>query len=441
MRHGCRPSSLGGWLRCGRQVAIQETAQLEELADAGSTQQGPLEQGARSKRRLLHPALELEHHAEDRLQTVAPHGAGQLDGAFAALGRRHHTDSILPQQGDVQEVAQGIHGLLDEIAFGSAALQEGFHGLQDGARMIRYDGLEKVQPAFRTREPGHHLEVIQGDMLAGGGEDLIEHGFRIAHAAATAMGDGAQHLGIDRHALRIADALQLGLDILLSDPAELEDLTARDDRIRDLVRIGGREQEHRMGGRFLEGLQKGIERLPREALHLVDDVDLAPITNRVGLHRIADAADVIYAVVGGPVDLHHIDIPATLDLKAPIALQAGLHCGALHAIHRLGDDPRGGGLADAARADQQVGLTDALALDRLTQGADDVVLPDDLGEATRAIFARENAVGRGFFAHLSILAETLGGLSLAKRALRPEGREMQNRNRRPGPPRHPKTTA
>ena len=43
----------------------------------------------------------------------------------------------------------------------------------------------------------------------------------------------------------------------------------------------------------------------------------------------------------------------------------------------------------AARADEEVGVVDAVLLDRVRKGPDDVLLPDHLGEALRPVAAVE----------------------------------------------------
>ena len=64
----------------------------------------------------------------------------------------------------------------------------------------------------------------------------------------------------------------------------------------------------------------------------------------------------------------------------------------MDAIERLGEDARGGGLADAARPDEEIGVREPVLFDRVLQRPRDVLLPDDIVERLRPIFARENLV-------------------------------------------------
>ena len=69
---------------------------------------------------------------------------------------------------------------------------------------------------------------------------------------------------------------------------------------------------------------------------------------------------------------------------------------ALAAVESLGEDARAGGLADAARAGEQVGVRDAAGLDRARQHLRDVVLADQVREDLRPVLERERAMGHGF---------------------------------------------
>ena len=64
----------------------------------------------------------------------------------------------------------------------------------------------------------------------------------------------------------------------------------------------------------------------------------------------------------------------------------------VRAVDRLGQDPRGGGLAGPARPDEEVGVRQPVAGDRVAQGRDDRVLADELAEALGAEAPIQGAV-------------------------------------------------
>ena len=75
------------------------------------------------------------------------------------------------------------------------------------------------------------------------------------------------------------------------------------------------------------------------------------------------------------------------DGTAAVALAAGFAVVAVGAVERLGQQLGGGGLAGAARPGEQVGVADRARGDRVRQRAGDVLLPDDLLEGGRPVFA------------------------------------------------------
>ena len=63
------------------------------------------------------------------------------------------------------------------------------------------------------------------------------------------------------------------------------------------------------------------------------------------------------------------------------------------AVQPLGDDPRRGGLADAAHAGQHEGVGDAVRLEGVAQRAHHRLLADQVGEGLGPVLAGEHAVG------------------------------------------------
>jgi hypothetical protein len=108
-----------------------------------------------------------------------------------------------------------------------------------------------------------------------------------------------------------------------------------------------------MGWRFLQGLEKGIERLRREHMDFVDNIDLIPAVARHVFHIFSKLADLVDASVGGPVDLKHINRHALGDFLAGGATIARSGGGALLAVYRLGEYAGNRGLADTSGASKE----------------------------------------------------------------------------------------
>ena len=121
----------------------------------------------------------------------------------------------------------------------------------------------------------------------------------------------------------------------------------------------------------------------REHVDLVDDVHLAPRGRaEAEVHALDEVAHRVDAVVRRRVELDEVVEGAVGDRDAVLALAARLAVGAeVEAVQRLGEDARGGRLAGAARAGEEVGVADAVLGDRVAQRGGDVVLADQLARS------------------------------------------------------------
>jgi hypothetical protein len=187
----------------------------------------------------------------------------------------------------------------------------------------------------------------------------------------------------------------VGDQLCAREAAEVEARHPREDRRRELVDLGGGEDEGDVLGRLLEGLQQGVEGRAGEHVHLVDDVDLAAGGLRQVADLVAEVANVLDAVVAGAVDLDHVDRAALGDRGALVAHVARVDRRAFDAHQALGEQARGGGLAEASPAAEEVRVMDPVVGDRVGQGAGDVLLTDQVREALRAVLACEDDVGHG----------------------------------------------
>jgi hypothetical protein len=130
-------------------------------------------------------------------------------------------------------------------------------------------------------------------------------------------------------------------------------------------------------------------------VHFVDQVDLELAARGHVLRVVDHLAHIVHAGVGGRVDFQQVDVAAGIDVQAGRTLAARVGAGAVLAVQRLGKDARDGGLADAAGAGEQEGMVDAAAIQGVGQGADHVLLPDQLGKTLGAPLAGQNEIGHG----------------------------------------------
>ena len=106
----------------------------------------------------------------------------------------------------------------------------------------------------------------------------------------------------------------------------------------DLLDLRGRQNKDDVGGRLLQRFQQGVERCRGEHVHLVDDIYLI-MTGAGGVGCfITQITDIVHAVVGGRVHLHHVQNAAVVDAPADLALTAGVTVLGMQAVDCLGKD-------------------------------------------------------------------------------------------------------
>ncbi|MCY1225777.1 hypothetical protein D9M72_379830 [compost metagenome] len=321
--------------------------------------------------------LRVEHAGQ------APHLVGF--GPFVLHRGRHG----LRQRHLVQQRAQ----ILQRAGKRQAAVGHGIGNRQHGGAVFggqRIEQLHQVALVDRAQHAAHrvfrHLARTVGDGLVGQRQ-------RIAHRTVRGLGQQPQRVAVVGNAFLRQDMVQVRDDMPRRHLLEVELQAARQHRDRDLLRVGGGEDELDVPGRLFQRLQHGVEGVVGEHVHFVDHVDLEAPGAR-GIDRLVEQLrHLVDAAVGGGVHLDVVDEAAAVDLLAGLALPARLGgdaAGAVRAdaVQGLGQDPRQRGLADPARAGEQVGMVQPLLFQRVRERADHVLLADQRGEIPGAPFAR-----------------------------------------------------
>ncbi len=247
------------------------------------------------------------------------------------------------------------------------------------------DRLGGAEDQLRVGDAEDREDIGRLDLVAAVGDELVEGPERIAEAAVRRPRDRADGAVVDGDALRLSGTAQDDRDLVRRGAREVEALTTVDDGRHHLVGFRRREHEDRVRRRLLEGLQEGVPCFAGEHVGLVEDVDLpGPLGRRVA-DPLTKLADVVDRAVRGGVHLDHVHRAAVGDRDARLADATRSQGRAVDAVERAGEDLRHRGLARPARADEQVGVMDAIALDRVAEGANDMLLAHDLGERLRAM--------------------------------------------------------
>ena len=304
-------------------------------------------------------------------------------------GRDHERVRRLADRLDHDQLPQVSEQVAGELGHVAAGGRQPLGDLERDAAVAGGDRVGGAEDQVGVGDPEHREHVIGAQLLAAVGDELVEGPERIAEAAGGRARDRADRAVGDLDLLGGRDPADHLGDLLQRRALEVEALAAVDDRRHHLVRLGGREHEDGVRRRLLERLQERVPGLAGEHVGLVEDVDLpAPGRRRVA-DPLAQVADVVDRAIRGGVHLDHVERAAGGDRQARLALAARAQGRAVDAVERAGEDLRQRGLAGATRADEQVGVVDAVALDRVREGAHHVLLADDLVEGLRAVAAVE----------------------------------------------------
>ena len=93
-------------------------------------------------------------------------------------------------------------------------------------------------------------------------------------------------------------------------PPEVELLAARQDGGRHRLDLGGGEDEDQVRRRLLDDLEQGVERLPRQAVDLVEHHHFVAVARRAVAQALGELAHLLDLGVGGGVDLDHVEVGA-----------------------------------------------------------------------------------------------------------------------------------
>ena len=108
------------------------------------------------------------------------------------------------------------------------------------------------------------------------------------------------------------------------DSFEIVALTPRQNRNRDLVGFGSRQDKDHIGRRLFQRFQKRIKSSDGKHMHLIDNVDLVfSCGGRIG-DLLPDLTDVVHTVVGCGIDLDDVHGSARSDGLAGRTFPAGI---------------------------------------------------------------------------------------------------------------------
>ena len=285
---------------------------------------------------------------------------------------------------DEQQPAQVIDHLTGVLARVGAFIHDAIDSVQTAIGGPVGERPNQFAHSSASRE-AEHLPGAGGRYhCAGGRRQLIQQADRVAQAAGGEARHDVEHFRFGLDVFRRDDRLEPRHDLRDGDAPEVVPLAARGDRERQFVRLGRGQHKYGVRRRFFKRLEQRIECSVGEHVYFVDDVHLVLAFAGREVDLLAQVAHIIHAGVGGGVDLDQIEIAALVDSAAAGAGVVRALCGVfVGTVERLREQARSGRLAGAARPGEQIGVRHPSGAQCVVDGADDVVLPDDLLEARR----------------------------------------------------------
>ena len=284
---------------------------------------------------------------------------GQGGGFFKVtgffLGGDARQETLAPGQGGQHQAAVVGDQLLGETLDVHRLLTQGGQLGQGLAPLPRCQGVRDSEEVAPVGDPRHSADEVGVNLGADAGAG-VQNREGVPQSAVGQPGDEGRPVVGEFQPLLPGDVAHPPGDVLRLDPGEVVPLAAGEDGGGHLLDLGGGQNKDHMGGGLFQGLEQRIEGRCGQHVHLVDDVYLI-VAGAGGVGRLVpQIADIVHAVVGGGVHLHHVQDAAVVDAPAGLALAAGVAPHGVQAVDRLGENLGAGGLAGAPDAGEQIGM-------------------------------------------------------------------------------------
>ena len=162
------------------------------------------------------------------------------------------------------------------------------------------------------------------------------------------------HLKLNR--LMMEDLFHLAPDLLGGQSLQIELQAAGQNRDRNFLRVGGRQQKLYMGGRLLQRFQQRIEAVRGEHVDFVDQVNLIAAPGW-GIHDVVQqVAGILDLGAGSRVHFNQVNEAPLIQLATTQAFTARLGPLTSFAIHGLGQNTGDRGLPDSAGTGEEISV-------------------------------------------------------------------------------------
>jgi hypothetical protein len=176
--------------------------------------------------------------------------------------------------------------------------------------------------------------------------------------------------------------------IICSDPFEIENLTAAQDRGKYFMLFSGSQNKNSVGRGLFQGFQEGIKGGRAEHMNLVYHIYFVPARLGYKSHLLYQVADILYRIIGSGIQLKIIHGSPIVKRGAALAFITGFpFFGWLFTIDGLGQDTGTGGFTHPSRSAKQKGMCQLLVYDRIAKRCGNMRLPHNGVKSLGPVFS------------------------------------------------------
>ena len=340
-----------------------------------------------------------EEDVEEARQILFSELRGLIGQARAFIARRGNEIRIRAANAGDKQIAKMANRFAAEVLEILSVGDEAMDKAERAIGGLRGDGGNEIVEDTFGDDAQKLADLRVRDCFAAIGDGLLKKRKAIAKAAFSGAGEDGYGAGFDGKFFFIDDAVDFAGNFLKGESAELEKLGAGFDGFDEIFGTRGGENEDNAVRRLFQSFQERVRGFVGELVRFVEDDDFVAAGGGSVANHFAKLADLVNAAVGGSVNFDDIERVAGGNFAAGIAGAVRFGGGALNAIQRLGENERGGSLADAADTGKNVRVSDAVRIDGVGESSGDVLLADNFAESLRAIFSGDN-----FISHLGSTA-------------------------------------
>ena len=144
-----------------------------------------------------------------------------------------------------------------------------------------------------------------------------------------------------------------------------------------------------MRGGFFEGFEECVECSGREHMYFIDDIDLVFSLIRFEPCFLDEITDILDTIVARAIDLDTVEHGTILERSTMLTLMTWISILNVCTIHSLCKDTSTRCLTRSTRSMEEIGMSDAISLEAISEYSRDVVLADDRVPVFWAIFGIE----------------------------------------------------